>query len=94
MRSQRLAERIRGRRAVVLRQRIIREEPLCRECLKLGKVRATDEIDHIVPLHQGGTNERSNLQGLCRDHHIDKTARDSGREPRRAIAVDGWPVEG
>jgi hypothetical protein len=31
------------------------------------------EVDHIVPLEQGGTNDLINLQGLCNNCHIFKT---------------------
>jgi 5-methylcytosine-specific restriction protein A len=31
------------------------------------------QIDHIIPLHQGGENDRSNLQGLCGSCHGKKT---------------------
>jgi len=31
------------------------------------------EIDHIIPLEQGGTNDLANLQGLCDSCHIFKT---------------------
>jgi len=31
------------------------------------------EIDHIIPLEQGGTNDLENLQGLCDSCHIFKT---------------------
>jgi len=32
------------------------------------------EIDHIVPLSEGGAPlDRENLQGLCREHHREKT---------------------
>ena len=42
--------------------------------------RAT-EVDHIVPLRQGGTSEADNLQTLCKRHHSRKTARyDSKRK--------------
>lgn len=34
------------------------------------------ETDHIVPLHKGGTDEWSNLQSLCQQHHAEKTARE------------------
>ena len=33
----------------------------------------TYEIDHVVPLFKGGTNEISNLQALCRSCHGKKT---------------------
>jgi 5-methylcytosine-specific restriction protein A len=53
------------------------EEPLCRHCLSVGKVRATVEVDHIVPLARGGGDARANLQGLCFDCHSRKTANEA-----------------
>ena len=42
--------------------------------------RLATELDHIVPLCKGGNaTAESNLQGLCRDCHADKTAMDFGR---------------
>ncbi len=35
------------------------------------------DLDHIVPMTQGGTEDRSNLQGLCRQCHALKTRRES-----------------
>jgi len=35
----------------------------CRHCGDL--LQSTFEVDHIVPLHLGGSNETSNLQVLC-----------------------------
>lgn len=32
------------------------------------------EVDHIIPLEQGGTNDLENLQGLCDSCHIFKTS--------------------
>lgn len=34
------------------------------------------EIDHIVPLYLGGTNNKDNLQMLCANCHSDKTVKD------------------
>lgn len=42
-------------------------------CAWPGCVDLAEELDHVVPLAQGGTHERSNLQGLCADHHREKT---------------------
>ena len=33
----------------------------------------TYEVDHILPLYQGGTNQVENLQALCRNCHGRKT---------------------
>ena len=48
-----------------------RENPLCEECMKDGKVAPTYALDHIIP-HNG--NKRlfwspRNHQGLCITHH-------------------------
>lgn len=40
------------------------------------------QVDHIVPLRDGGTNTRANLQALCTTCHQAKTAAD--RRRRRA----------
>jgi 5-methylcytosine-specific restriction protein A len=66
-------KRIRGRAGQRLRHQILAEEPLCRHCLELDKVSATEIVDHITPLAQGGSNERSNLQGLCIPCHDAKS---------------------
>ena len=34
------------------------------------------EVDHILPLYKGGTNEVDNLVSLCRECHAKKTAMD------------------
>lgn len=45
----------------------------CNLCINpFGSV--TFEIDHIIPLEQGGTNNLDNLQALCESCHIFKTS--------------------
>ena len=52
------------------------ESALCRMPKKGGLVSAT-EVDHIVPIEDGGAMfDEANLQGLCKSHHSRKTARD------------------
>ena len=34
------------------------------------------EVDHIIPLSEGGTNDLDNLITRCRRHHAEKTARE------------------
>ncbi|MFB9085519.1 HNH endonuclease [Erwinia tracheiphila] len=34
------------------------------------------EVDHIIPKYQGGTNDDSNLEGICKACHRAKTPRE------------------
>jgi 5-methylcytosine-specific restriction protein A len=65
---------MRGGALMKLRAAMFAENPLCCMCVAEGVVRQWDELDHIVALHLGGTDDKSNLQGLCIDHHRAKTA--------------------
>lgn len=82
--------RLRGRAAVEERRRIRAEEPLCRMCLEAGRITPTQEIDHIVPLAQGGADTRENKQGLCTPCHAAKSAaeRQGGRAKVQGVALD------
>lgn len=66
--------RKRGRAGQRDRAIVIAEEPLCRKCLERGDTTATEIIDHIKPLAWGGSDARSNKQGLCRECHDAKSA--------------------
>ena len=43
----------------------IKQEIWALPCVQCG-TKGNTEIDHIVPWSKGGTNDRSNLQPLCR----------------------------
>lgn len=86
-------ERIRGRKLQRIRNAVLSREPLCRACYAKGRYTAATELDHIIPLHAGGTNDASNLQPLCRECHQAKTVRDMGYRERVTIGADGWPVD-
>ncbi|NDD64945.1 MAG: HNH endonuclease, partial [Acidobacteria bacterium] len=43
------------------------------KCAKCQDPIVKFEVDHITPLCQGGSNEPSNLQALCKPCHADKT---------------------
>ena len=65
------AKRGYGRRWRKLRARHIASEPLCRECRRLGRVRAGEVVDHIRP-HDGREAllyDEKNLQTLCKTCH-------------------------
>jgi hypothetical protein len=73
------------------RAAVLKEEPMCRECARLGYATAATTVDHIIPRSRGGKKGRENLQPLCNECH----GRKSGREKhghiddRPAISVDG-----
>ncbi len=52
-----------------IRTRYVKKHPLCEMCLKEGRFVPVEEVHHIVPLAEGGTNDESNLMALCRSCH-------------------------
>lgn len=91
--SETRTERIRGRDLQRLRSYWFQAKPLCVTCERAGRVSWATELDHILPLHKGGTNDGANLQGLCAECHAEKTRIDLGWRKRVTIGVDGWPIE-
>ena len=61
-----------------IRNTVKAEEPNCRYC-----GRPTTDIDHIIPRAEGGTDHRTNLQGLCTSCHKRKTHQEAERGRRR-----------
>lgn len=54
-------------------------------CAACGRVRNDHEVDHRVPLEQGGSNDYDNLQLLCRgpgECHAKKTAAEAAARAR------------
>ncbi len=76
-------KRKRGRAGQRDRAQVLLEEPLCRKCLDAGKTVASEEVDHIVPLSEGGTDDRPNKQGLCTPCHVAKSAAERAAARRR-----------
>ena len=73
--------RLRGRAGVADRRLVLGEEPLCRLCAAAGLVAASVVVDHIVPLNAGGSDARSNKQGLCRPCHDAKSKAERAASP-------------
>ena len=86
--------RTRGRTWQRIRLQVLAEEPLCRACQAQDRVTAAAEVDHITPLHLGGTDARANLQALCVGCHEAKTRAELGYDEREAVGLDGWPQPG
>ena len=67
--------------------------PLCVLCEGKGLTVAAREVDHIVPLHAGGTDARSNLRGLCIACHASLTRQQRARRlGRMGHDADGVPL--
>lgn len=72
-----------------------RDNHLCVVCYAEGKITKAHAVDHIVNKAQGGTDELSNLQAICFDHHQKKTREERGGEWKpRGAGIDGLPVHG
>ena len=52
-----------------IRSLYVSARPLCEECLKHGRYVPVEEVHHIVPLSNGGTNDPENLMSLCKSCH-------------------------
>lgn len=73
-------ERKRGAAGVADRERIRRRDNgLCQECARRGLVSVGRDVDHIVPLWQGGSDDEANKELLCSPCHEAKTAREAAQ---------------
>ncbi len=52
-----------------VRDRYIKDHPLCEACLGLGKATMAVLVHHRKPLSEGGTHSVSNLMSLCWSCH-------------------------
>jgi 5-methylcytosine-specific restriction protein A len=79
----------------LLRERVLREEPLCRYCKEMGLIQASEHVDHIKPVrtHRQLAFNRSNLQGLCAHCHNSVKQREEKLGHRIGVDVSGWPLE-
>ncbi len=60
-----------------LRKMILSRDPVCRD--ESGCSEPSTDVDHVISRAHGGSNNPSNLQGLCHSHHSSKTAREDSR---------------
>ena len=75
--------RIRGRHWMKMKtDALVASDHWCVACLAEGKQTSAIQVDHKTPLWRGGSNDPSNLQGLCKDHHDEKTAREAAERAR------------
>jgi hypothetical protein len=74
-----------------LRASVLREQPLCRRCQRVGKLTPATDVDHID--NDPTNNERGNLQGLCHECHSRKTQADMGNLVRYGCDERGFPLD-
>jgi 5-methylcytosine-specific restriction protein A len=48
-------------------------------CAGRGVTREAEELDHIIPLSDGGDDTEDNYQGLCKPCHKAKTKQENKR---------------
>jgi 5-methylcytosine-specific restriction protein A len=70
-------QRVTGRKLQAIRRRHLQQQPLCVECKKNGRTSAATQIDHVIPLWNGGADDECNRQGLCDACHDKKTSIES-----------------
>jgi len=83
--SKAAGHRITGRALQTLRFRIWVDNPCCAMCGRVVVYPNGFDLDHIVALDNGGSNDDSNYQVLCNGPdgcHALKTAADLGYKPR------------
>ncbi len=65
------------RRWQKIRRAYLNNNPVCVLQYE-GCLRVASEVDHVVPLRDGGTHDEDNLQAACKPCHSKKTAREDG----------------
>ena len=68
-----------GRTWKRIRDRYIAANPLCEQCKKNGKLTPAEEVHHIKPLSQGGSNTDDNFMSLCKSCHSSISAESGDR---------------
>jgi 5-methylcytosine-specific restriction enzyme A len=83
--------RLTGRALQRRNARILKLYPMCALCEQKGLVSASTQVDHRLPLIDGGTDHETNLWGICEDCHKAKT---SAEARRRAQGLSGDVLPG
>jgi len=76
-----VVERKRGSAGVRDRERIRQRDcGLCQECRRQGRLGVLGvDVDHIIPLWEGGSDTDENKELLCLEHHHEKSASEAVR---------------
>ena len=71
-----------GRAWKKLRARFLLLHPLCEQCKSGSRLTPAEEVHHILPLANGGTNDEGNLMALCKSCHSSITVGTENRKSR------------
>jgi 5-methylcytosine-specific restriction protein A len=63
--------------------------PLCCKCEERGFFTRATEVDHVIPLWKGGSDDDSNLQSLCSDDSKVKTAAEAKERAALGLMFKG-----
>lgn len=75
-----------------LRASVLAEDPLCRDCQRMGRLVPATDVDHDDG--NPGNNDRDNLVPRCHSCHSHKTMRErNGRKPVMGCDVNGIPLD-
>jgi 5-methylcytosine-specific restriction enzyme A len=70
------------------RLQVLSRDPICADGRVCGHNRLSTEVDHVIPLEQGGAPyAMDNLRGTCTDCHQAKTAQENSQRGRRRVPV-------
>lgn len=78
------AQRGYGRQWPRIRSSYLKAHP---DCVVCGQ--PANQVDHIVPLREGGTNDPSNLRSLCIKDHSRRTASENGGFGNPRVIIGG-----
>jgi len=78
-----------------MRKHLLATVVTCEGCERQGRSTPGAIADHIKPLAEGGTGERSNYQLLCEHCSDAKTLADKGQTalPKGGVGRDGRPTD-
>lgn len=82
-----------GTRHDKIRAELMRKVILCEECTRQGRSTIGTIADHIVPLSQGGSGDRSNYQLLCLPCSDAKSRIEAGKRGGRGVDRSGRPTD-
>jgi len=75
-----------------LRASVLAEDPLCRDCERMGRVTPATDVDHDDG--NPGNNDRANLVPRCHSCHSHKTMRERhGNAAVQGCDLNGMPLD-